>query len=229
MRPPICRRQEGGFALLIVLLTVMLLSLFATRLTGQARVEVQLAQNLRSAAQAEAAADAAIHTAIFHLLDSPERRWAADGALRTLETVGSPAVVRIVSLGGKVNPNTVSPALFQALLQEIGVDERTAMAISAAVADWRVPTTVPRPFGAKLPQYRAAGRDYGPPGEPFQSLDELGLVLGMTPPLMQQLRPYMSLFTATEPDPRLADPVVIGRWAARGDRRKSGRRGRQCA
>ena len=55
--------------------------------------------------------------------------------------------------------------------------------------------------------------DYGPPGSPLQTLDELGRVLGMTPALLAALRPHLSLFGPAEPKPAGADPVVAAALA----------------
>jgi general secretion pathway protein K len=47
-----------------------------------------------------------------------------------------------------------------------------------------------------------------PPGQPFESLDEIGLVLGVTPALLACLRPRLSLYRDTDPDPNAVDPAV---------------------
>ncbi len=199
--------SDCGFALLIVLWAVALLTLIVAGLAAAGRTEAQLASNLRAAAAAEAAADGATYEAVFHLLD-PTRAWAADGMRRTLRLSGAAATVWIDDEAGKVNPNTASPELLRALLLRLDVDTRTAEQVAAAIVDWRFPGDQPRNNGAKAPQYRAAGRDYGPPGAPFLSLDELGAVLGMTPALLDRLLPYVSILTDDAPDPaRAASPV----------------------
>ncbi len=60
-----------------------------------------------------------------------------------------------------------------------------------------------------LAAYRAAGLNYGPAGAPFRSLDEVGAVLGMTPDLLKRVRPYLSLYANTTPDPAIAAPPVL--------------------
>jgi len=200
--------RERGFALLIVLWAVVLLSLLATQLTAAGRIEVQLAGNLKAAAAAEAAADGAIEEAAFHLLD-PASRWAADGREHQVQVPGARIVLRIDNEAGKVNLNLAEPPLLQALMRHLGADQQSAESIADAIADWRYPGSQPRPHGAKAPQYRAAGLDYEPLGTPFNSVDELGAVLGMTPALLDRMRPYVSVLTDTAPDPAAAAPVVL--------------------
>ena len=73
-----------------------------------------------------------------------------------------------------------------------------------------------RPPDAVLADYRAAGLDYGPPGAPLETLDELGRVLGMTPAVLAAIRPHLTLFGPPEPNPASTDPVVAAALAAIG-------------
>lgn len=202
--------RQRGFALLLVLWSLALLALLGTHVTATGRGEALLAANLRAAAAAEAAADGALHQAVFHLLDPSPRRWWPDGIPREIALPGGArAVVRVESEQGKINPNLATPRLLEALLLQLGAEPRMASGLAAAILDWRTAGLRPRPGGAKEPQYRAAGRDYAPPGRPFESLEELGLVLGMTPALLARLSPFLSIYQSGEPDPRFADPVVL--------------------
>ncbi|RYI99475.1 MAG: general secretion pathway protein GspK, partial [Acetobacteraceae bacterium] len=93
--------------------------------------------------------------------------------------------------------------------RQLGVDSQGATRLAAAITDWRAPTAEARPFGAKAREYRNAGLGYGPPDAPFRSIGELGAVLGMTPPLLARLAPHLSLFNDGDPEPGLADPLVL--------------------
>jgi general secretion pathway protein K len=208
--------RDRGFALLIVLWTMVLLALLAMRIAASGRTEARLASNLRDAAIAEAAADASIQESLFHLLATDGQRWEPSGRYR-IALRDAVAEVDVENLAGRVNPNAVSPELLRALLMTLGVDSQRATALADAIADWRMPGRYARPHGAKMRQYRAAGRDYGPPGAPFQSVDELGAVLGMTPELLALLRPHLTLWWDDNPDPALADPVVLAALQATGD------------
>ena len=71
-----------------------------------------------------------------------------------------------------------------------------------------MPGRWPRTLKVKSDEYRDAGRDYGPSGAPFQSLDELRDVLGMTPELFAKLEPHLSIYTQDDPSRAVADPIV---------------------
>lgn len=202
------RRHERGFALLIVLWTLTLFSLVGTQLTLAARTEARLAANLRNDAVAEAAADGAVYEAVFHLLDAGRFHWPLSGVQRI--RVGASVVDLVLQdQSGRINPNLADPALLQGLLQALGVDKMHAVSIAAAIVDWRSPNRRPSPNGAKAPQYRAAGRAWGPPGTPMRDIEEMGNILGMTPALLAAMAPHLSLYWDGDPDPSLADPVVL--------------------
>ena len=206
-----CRRAAGqrGFALLIVLGAMALLALLGTRVMSAGRTEILIAGNLRDAAEAEAAADGAVHLAIFNLLERPPRRWVADGLPRRLSVPGAVVDVRIDDPRGRLNPNSAPPALMAALIREVGGDPEQAGAIAAAVFDWRTPGGIALAGGTKLAPYRRAGRGYGPPGRPFGDIDELGGVLGMTPGLLAALRPHLSLVNFATIEPARATPPLL--------------------
>jgi general secretion pathway protein K len=163
---------------------------------------MQLANDLRTNAVLEAETDGAVYDAIFREITSS----GFTGATRYTTPAG--VDVRIEDEAGKVNPNTASTELLQALLRRVGVDTQTAYSLAAAVADWRDDNARPRAMGAKAPEYRAAGRKYGPPEEPIESLGELSNVLGMTPRILARMAPYLSIYNDGEPVVHLADPVV---------------------
>ncbi len=170
--------RDRGFALLIVLWTLGLLSLIATQILASGRSETQLAANIRSNALAEAAADGAVNQSVLRLMQGA---WRPDGTPHVLRIAAAVVEVRMEDEARKINPNFAPPAVMAALLRTIGLDPARATSLAAAIADWRTRSVEPLPGGAKAAQYRAAGLPYGPALRPFENLDELGLVLGMRP------------------------------------------------
>lgn len=198
---PRAKGAQRGFALLIVLWALVPLSLLFLALSSGGRSEAVSAANLLTSAEMEAIADAAISTAVFDLLKH--------GATMQPGQINEAKVsISVRHLSGLVNPNNAGPALMRALLIRHGAPALRAIALAAALQDWRTPGRDKSPNGAKAAEYRAAGLSYGPPGAPFESLDEIGLVLGMTPELFEALRPDLTLFTDGDPDPASASDIV---------------------
>lgn len=193
-----------GFALLIVLWSVVLLALLATGITAAGRSDLQLAGNVRRAAAAEAAADGGIAAAVFHASDTPARAWLADGRAHILPFGPYTLTVRIADESRKVNPNFAPTALLAAVIVASGGDATQAAAVAQSIADWHAPGATE----ALAAAYRAAGLPAAPPGLPFRSVAELGFVMGMTPELLARLRPHVSVYAIGIVDAAQADPVV---------------------
>lgn len=206
---PADRRRDAGFALIIVLWTLVLIGFIVAHLSASGRTEVRIAGNLVANAAAQAAADGAIYQAIFNVSDPrPEQRWPADGSIREVAIGNSRVAVRVEDEASWINPSSASPLLLEALLRVTGSDPDLARRVATAISEWVGSAALPGPQQAQLAEYRAAGLDYAPPGAPVESLDELGRVLGMTPALLRAIRPHLTLFGPPEPDRATTDPVV---------------------
>lgn len=218
MSGPARRGRQRGFALIIVLWAVVLIASLGDRITRNGHASSQLARNLRVSAEAEAMADGLVYTAAFHLLDAtvfpktidePDERWVADGSWLSWRWPGGHASVRIEDEAGKLNPNTAQPELLQALMTELGAPQSVAEQVAHAIVDWRFRRLQASKNGGTEAEYRASGRAYGPPGTPFETLSELGYVLGMTPELLARLIPHLSLYGSASPNPAAADAIVV--------------------
>jgi general secretion pathway protein K len=201
------RPNHRGFALLIVLWALVLLALIVAELGTSGRMEAKIARNLMANAEAEAAADGAVNEAIFHLSDSSDQGWQPDATLHRM-TVGPVLVdLRIEDESGKINPNTAALDLLQSLLVVLGVERGQAQALAQGIIDWR--GGEPAVQQATVAQhYQAAGLKYQPSFAPFETVDDVALVLGMPPGLADRLLPHLSVHQLGMADPSRADPIV---------------------
>jgi general secretion pathway protein K len=197
---------QAGFALLIVVWSLVLLSFILAHVLSAGRSEVQLARNLRIAAEAEPVADGAVQNTIFHLLDPSPGRWPLQGR-HDIALPGGVAAVEIENVAGKINPNAADEPLLDAMLTLCGASATQVARIAQAIMTWRAP---PAPADNPAAPYAAAGLGYAPPGAPFETNDEIGLVLGMTPRLRDCLLPHISIYQENEtPSLPAADAFVI--------------------
>jgi general secretion pathway protein K len=197
-----------GFALIIVLWTLVLLSFVMTHMVTAGRTEARIADNFVANADAETQADGAVVETIFRVIDASESHWDVGGPYG-LRMKQARATVTIASESGKVNPNTASQQLLAALMTAVGAQPSQAAAISHAMLDWRQSDENNQNDTArKIAQYQAAHLDYAPPGAPFESLDEIQRVIGMTPDLFRRLKPYLSIYQTGDPDIATALPAV---------------------
>jgi len=200
--------RQRGFALLIVLWTVGFLALLGTQIIAAGRSDTQLADNLKQEAVLEAAADGAVQNVTFQVLAAKDPHFQGFGAVSEMRIGKTPLLVRVENESDRVNLNTASAVLLRSLIVELGSAPGLADRLAAAILDWRTPGANSRPNGAKASDYRAAGRNYGPPGTPFQSVGELEDVLGMTPDLFARIAPHLTVLTDGDPDMSTRDPVV---------------------
>ena len=219
-RCPISIGRDRGFALLIVLWVLVLISFVTAQITAAGRTEIRIAGNLAANAVGQAAAEGGIYQGIFNLSDPrPERRWALDRAPHEIDIGRSRVLVTLENEDALINPSLASTALLEALLRVIGSDQATAASLANAIAEWVGSASTRRPQATVQGEYAAAGLDYAPPGAPLESLDELGRVRGITPALLAALRPHLTLYGAPVPNPADADAEVAAALALSGDSR----------
>jgi general secretion pathway protein K len=149
--------RDRGFALLVVLWSLVLVGLLTTQIIASGRTALVLAGNLRAAAEARAQADGAINEAIFHLIANGADHWAADGGVHVLGSPGLPISLRIGSLAGKINPSLASTKLLAGLFEAAGAAPPQASEIAAAIIEWRTRAANKQIAQARLDEYQRAG------------------------------------------------------------------------
>ncbi len=202
------KSTQRGFALLIVLWTVGFLALLGTQLVAAGRSDAQLADNLKQDAVLQAAADGAVINVTFRIMALKDPALQPDGIVRSVQIGQTAVLVLVQNEADRINLNTASGILLQHLILDVGGTPAVADRVTNAILDWRTSGTTPRRGGAKAADYLAAGRNYGPPGTPFEDVTELQDVLGMTPELFARLAPHLTVLTDGDPDLSTRDPVV---------------------
>ncbi|MEJ2509795.1 MAG: type II secretion system protein GspK [Gammaproteobacteria bacterium] len=176
-------------ALVSVLWVVALLTLVGASLTSAVRTEIALAGQRVTELQGRAAAEGAIYLAVQRLLfPNLDTVWPTDGSAFT-QTVGETEVrVQVFDEAGRVDLNMAGPELLGGLFRAVEVADEQADAIVDAIMDWRDVDSLRRLNGAEDRDYAAAGLAYGAKDADFESVDELRMVLGMTPEIFAAVR-----------------------------------------
>lgn len=210
-RPRPGSARSAGYALVLVLVGVAVLALIAGTVTVMStRSAGRLPKDLLRA-QLQCAVQAGISEAIVSLSDlRPAEQWPIDGSAHDLSFQGIPVTVSIESELGKVDLNGAGQSLLTGLFMAAGEDQSTADMFADRILDWREPDDLKRLNGAKAADYLAAALPYRPRGGPFQTIDELRLVLGMTPALYEQLAPAITVYSHLSfPQWQTAPPIVL--------------------
>jgi general secretion pathway protein K len=182
------RSVSSGFALLLVLWTLVMLSAVALALAGTAGTEVRVSQDSWNNLQAERLAHSG-HDFETYLKTRGIGTPAEDFDGLTVQPIVSGLKYRItldvgtidLSLegeNGKIDLSSADEDLITALFTTWTDDSNRAHEITASIADWVDPDDNPRPLGGESESY--AGRGYTPRNSGLGSAD-LFLIKGMKP------------------------------------------------
>ena len=205
------RAGQRGVALLLVLWACTLLAILLGGYAALARTEGLQARYQFTETQAHYAAEAGLMRAVYGLQDPRlKQRWIGDGRAYTFKYDEATVVIHATDEGGKVDLNTDTPDVLQALFKAAGLPRDQATKLADNVVDWRNAPTIEDAADSQRAAYAAAGRDYGPRHGPFATIEEAQMVLGMTPALYRQIAPVLTIWAGnTSPDPNTAPPLAL--------------------
>jgi len=209
--------SERGFALVLVIWGLGLISLIALTVITAGRYRILAAANLIENAKAEALAEAGINLRRLELRaafsgGSPNTfRFATKGEpLLCTMPQGALAALTVEDEGGKADLNTASPKLMSALLRDFGAGSEEADHVAAAIAEFSRPPANVVLDDVAFRAYSVDGRAYGPKKGPFETVFELDQVIGMRPDLLRAVLPYVTVHSGTPGvDPRVAAPALL--------------------
>lgn len=203
--------SQRGIALVMVLWVVMLLSIIAGTYVMVARTEVLQARYLFDTTRARHYAEAGLNRAVFELRNpDTETRWYVDGRPYEIEIDQTEVTIRIVDESGKVDINVADEEMLQSLFIAAGVEELQALELSHAIIDWRDADDDRMLHGAEIDDYRAADYPYDPKNAPFDTVEELQLVFGMSYEIYQRVEPAITVYTGrASVNPSVAPELVL--------------------
>ncbi len=203
--------RERGAALVLALWGVMAMALIVACVRILGNREATLAEARVEQVQLGGIADAMINTAILRLLDIAQGGHPpTDGTEFPERFAGLTGKLTVQDENGRIDLNQVQRPLLVNFLTANGIDFDTAQALADKILDWREPGPFRRLNGAKADDYRRANIPYAPRGARLQSLDELRLVMGMTPALFTSLAADLTVVSQNGfPDQETAPPGVL--------------------
>jgi general secretion pathway protein K len=183
-------------ALVLVLWVISLLTVMAGSFALSMRRETAITIGIKNNALALAVAESGLAIAELMLLNPEQnQRWRADGSI--YEIIGDDAKVRVrlLSEAGKVDINEADQVLLEALMANTPSDAEQKAKLVGAIIDWRDADDLIHSDGAEKNEYKQAGLSYQPSNKPFQTLEELQLVLGMNEAIFLQLEPLITVYS----------------------------------
>jgi len=221
VRPSRHRSGEAGFALVVVIWGLGLISLIAVSVITAERHRILAAANMIENAGAEALAEAGVNLVRLELVSAfaggaaNSFRFATNGApLLCAMPHGALAALAVEDEGGKVDLNTASPKLLSALLHGFGAGFDEVDRLVVAIAEFSHRSTDAVLDDVAFGAYAADGRAYGPKKAPFETVLELDQVIGMRGDLLRAVLPYVTVHSRSSGvDPRVAAPALLAALA----------------
>ncbi len=195
--------DEGGFALLAVILVLALLSVVVTEFAFSMRLEASMVRAYRDGILGRNLAEAAAQQAIREILTDANVHGLDEEGQVVFYTVppgGGTEAQRLPSLTrrrvplgagefsyritdeeGRLNVNSGQTARTQRLLQALGVDKNERDTIVDSIEDWRDANDTSRPAGAESDDYLKLPVPYRARNANLQDIAELLQIKGVTP------------------------------------------------
>ncbi|MDD1628585.1 MAG: general secretion pathway protein GspK [Methylococcaceae bacterium] len=188
--------RQKGMALVLVLWVLSLLTIMAGSFALSMRRESSIIAGIKNNAQAKAIAESGIAMAEIMLLNpDPAKGWRTDGSIYEINSADAKIRVRLSSETGKIDINKADETLLKGLMTSAPVDEDQQTKVVNAILDWRDEDDLVHIEGAEKQEYQDAGLSYQPGNKPFQSIEELQLVLGMDKSLFLWIEPLVTVYS----------------------------------
>jgi general secretion pathway protein K len=222
--------RKRGSILIYVVWAVMLLSLFAASVGSRAVFALGLTERLSEQLRASYIARGAAHHAALALghddsltVDGLNEPWANSPTLFREHALagGWFHIVAPDETGGqrrygltdeerRINLNAAPADVLQKVFEIAGgMSEADASQLAAAIEDWRDEDDRQRPLGAEGLYYRSLRDGYECKDGPLETMEELLLIRGVTPPLYRNLEPHLTVYGSGPLNLNTAGPTAL--------------------
>jgi hypothetical protein len=176
--------EQQGFALVIVIVIMLLISFLAAELILNVRTELKIALNAKTKAAGHCLAEAGVNLGLFRLLDKPveyidedyEKFLEGYEYSTTLET--GEIIYCVVNESGKLDLNKLNKPLLELLLEYYQIDADQREVIIDSLLDWQDTDDLQHINGAELEMYQSLGDPYIPRNGKIMDPSEFFLVQG---------------------------------------------------
>lgn len=189
--------NERGVALLVVLWIFIFLFVVAFDFSTSVREEATAAHRFSDETQGYYLALAGFERGVYEFLQqstgrdtlgTQKRADIFDGDWHEEAVGGGTFRVRWIDEGGKININRADEETLRRVFTNLGVEEPTKGILVDSIMDWRDPDDLHRLNGAENDYYRALKPSYTAKNGPFDTVEDLLWVRGMTAELFYGYR-----------------------------------------
>ena len=200
--------SQRGFIIIAVLWILVALSTLATIFSLYLSNSARALGATDTGVQVDALVSASLELTAYQLLRADEKDLPAQGSFR-FRMDNAEALVTFTSEAARVDLNAASKEMLAGLFEVLGAEQKAAGELASRIVGWR---TASKPGAAddEGALYLAAGLNYSPRQAHFAHVNELSLVLGASPALVERALPYLTVFSkSADVDVLIAPPEVI--------------------
>ena len=188
--------RQRGMAMVLVLWVLSILIIMAGSFALSMRREAAIVSVIKNNAHVMAIAESGLALAEMMLLNpDPNKVWRADGNIYEIVAADAKIRIRLLSETGKIDINKADQAALQSLMTFAPVDSDQQSKLVNAILDWRDADDLVHIDGAEKEEYLEAGLKYEPRNKPFESTEELQLILGMNKSVLAWLDPLVTVYS----------------------------------
>jgi general secretion pathway protein K len=205
---PSAQSSERGFVLVALLWILAALSALAVVFSVYLSNSARALGATDIGVPAEALASAGVELTAYRLLSADEKDRPAHGSFR-FRMDNADVFVSFASEAARVDLNKASKEMLANLFEVLGAEPKAAAEIAGHIEGWR---SKAKPNGANDEEalYLSAGLPYSPRQAPFAHANELSLVLGISPAMVERVLPFVTVYSkSADVDVLLAVPEVV--------------------
>ena len=200
--------SQRGFIIIAVLWILVALSALATIFSLYLSNSARALGVTDIGVEVDALVSASLELTAYRLLSADEKAVPAQGSFQ-FRMDNAEALVTFTSEAARVDLNTAPKELLAGLFEVLGADQKAAAELADRIVGWRTPSK-PGAADDESALYLAAGLNYAPRQAHFAHVNELSLVLGASPALVERALPYLTVFSkSADVDVLTAPPEVI--------------------
>jgi general secretion pathway protein K len=211
LRPKTPQKQsQQGFVIVAVLWILIALSslamIFAVYLSASAKAMAVS----DTALQSEALVSASVELAAYKLIVAGDDARPARGAFH-FRMDDADVAVTFTSEAARIDLNFASKDVLAAFFTGLGASKDAAAEAAERIIGWRT-RPIPNSTNDEEPRYAALG--YPPRQSLFVHVDEIALVAGLSPALVERALPFLTVFNGSgDIDSTIAAPEVVAAFA----------------
>jgi len=204
------RKPARGAALVITVWLIALASVLALNYSQAVRSDTKITTSELARAQARAAAEAGFWRAVY-AIGSPQHEapWPTDGTAVEFDFGNASVSVMAHDLMGLADLNSASDATLKGIISYALGDPQRAEEITARINDWRDRDSNTRQFGAEDEDYVATNLSVHAKDGPFNTREELQLVLGVSAADYDAIAPFVTVHSQKATINPVVAPVYV--------------------